>query len=160
MQKWEYRVLKYRITEKVVNLAQLDEKALDQLGHDGWELVSCIPTTGTHRNAETVLMCFKKPVKTIASKRIEQSEDDLPDLKTREEVIVKLDETITRFLLIKEDGSEEEVDKVQYDRYLQMYAKRHPDEKPKVNISIGGKPFTVNQDTKSTIDKSSNINEE
>ncbi|MET3288780.1 DUF4177 domain-containing protein [Brevibacillus fluminis] len=62
MDKWEYRTVKYLTTGFFGG--KLDEtefdKILNEMGEEGWELVSCFDTNQTHGSSREVVSVFKR----------------------------------------------------------------------------------------------------
>lgn len=71
MTRWEYRVVKLGIggfTGPKVDTPKL-ERALDELGGDGWELVSTLDTNIAQGSSDELVLFLKRP----------QLEDDAPE---------------------------------------------------------------------------------
>jgi hypothetical protein len=63
-QKWEYKVLDSQFTKKISLMsvaAQDDEKAFNELGAEGWELVSSVPKTVGGKPTQYFYYWFKRP---------------------------------------------------------------------------------------------------
>lgn len=62
MDKWEYKTLKFKTKGFWGGVMDLEdfEYALNQMGDDGWELVSCFDTSQSQGSSREVIAVFKK----------------------------------------------------------------------------------------------------
>jgi hypothetical protein len=64
MKKWEYQVMKVQVGRLLGPKVDADELvgALDELGAEGWELVSAIDTTIHKGSSDEIVLFLKRPL--------------------------------------------------------------------------------------------------
>ena len=64
MQRWEYKTIKVNVGGFFGGVLKVKtfDRALNELGRDGWELVAAIHTTGMYGTSREAVAIFKRPL--------------------------------------------------------------------------------------------------